>query len=121
MKQTLIPLDPEIEKTIRRIRKEKIVVQNLQPELEMMAALNEQPNGGHIPLRTFAIPKIQNAMSSIRSPTVEANNFEIKPPMIHMVQNNQFLGALNEDPNLHLSSFWRFVTHSNTTGCQRRQ
>ncbi|KAI4300037.1 hypothetical protein L6164_033456 [Bauhinia variegata] len=70
-----------------------------------MAAPNNHQNKGHIPLRTFAVPKIQNAMSSIRSPVVEANNFEIKPVVIQMVQNNQFSGAPNEDPNLHLSTF----------------
>ncbi|KAI4297568.1 hypothetical protein L6164_037453 [Bauhinia variegata] len=44
-------------------------------------------------------------MSSIWSSAVEANNFEIKLAVIQMVQNNQFLGAPNEDPNLHLSTF----------------
>ncbi|KAI4347762.1 hypothetical protein L6164_008545 [Bauhinia variegata] len=103
--RNFLPLDPEIKKTIKRNLRAGRVVRNLQPELERMAAPNNQPNKGHIPLCTFAVPKIQNAMSSIRNPAVEANNFEIKPALIQMVQNNQFLGAPKEDPNLHLSTF----------------
>ena len=36
---------------------------------------------------------------------VEANNFELKPASISMVQQSQFRGTLLEDPNLHLSAF----------------
>ncbi|KAI4313295.1 hypothetical protein L6164_026286 [Bauhinia variegata] len=84
----LLPFDPEIKKTIKRNLRAKRVVRNLQLELERMAAPNEQPNEGHI-----------------QNPAVEANNFEIKLALIQMVQNNQFSRALNEDPNLHLSTF----------------
>ncbi|XP_078166211.1 uncharacterized protein LOC144560859 [Carex rostrata] len=56
-------------------------------------------------LREFAIPSTQNITSSIRAPTVAANNFEIKTAILGMVQQNQFTGLPNEDPNLHLSIF----------------
>jgi len=40
-------------------------------------------------------------------PTVEGNNFEIKPALIYLVQQNQFSGSPTEDPNLHVSNFLR--------------
>jgi len=40
-------------------------------------------------------------------PSVEANNFEIKPALIYLVRQNQFSGSPIEDLNLHISSFLR--------------
>jgi len=37
---------------------------------------------------------------------MEANNFELKPALVSMVQQSQFEASLMEDPNLHLLSFW---------------
>ena len=50
---------------------------------------------------------IQVECSTIRQPTVEANNFELKPALITMVQQNQFTGHPIEDPNEHLGRFLR--------------
>jgi len=41
----------------------------------------------------------------IAYPTVEGNNFEIKPALFNLVQQNQFSGSPTEDPNLHISTF----------------
>ncbi|KAL5854430.1 hypothetical protein ACOSQ4_004232 [Xanthoceras sorbifolium] len=44
--------------------------------------------------------------SSIRRPPVAANNFEIKPVIIQMIQNTvQFGGMPIDDPNSHLERF----------------
>ena len=40
-------------------------------------------------------------------PTVAGNNFEIKPALLNLVQQNQFYGSPTEDPNLHISFFLR--------------
>ena len=42
---------------------------------------------------------------------MEANNFELKPALITMVQKHQFTGHPTEDPNEHLG---RFVRMANT-------
>ncbi|KAG9458682.1 hypothetical protein H6P81_003190 [Aristolochia fimbriata] len=43
---------------------------------------------------------------SIIIPTIQANNFDIKPQIIAMFQNHyQFSGLANEDPNKHLERF----------------
>ena len=48
---------------------------------------------------------IQEEYSAIRQPIVDANNFELKPTLITMVQQNQFIGHPTEDPNEHLGRF----------------
>ena len=47
--------------------------------------------------------------SAIRQPTVDANNFELKPALITMVQQQQFTGHPIEDPNEHLGRFLRMA------------
>ena len=52
---------------------------------------------------------IQDEYSAIRQPTVDANNFELKPALITMVQQQQFTGHPTEDPNEHLGRFLRMA------------
>ena len=40
---------------------------------------------------------------------IDANNFELKPALITMVQQNQFTGHPSEDPNEHLGRFLRMA------------
>ncbi|XP_062103817.1 uncharacterized protein LOC133814930 [Humulus lupulus] len=57
-------------------------------------------------LRNYVLLTVMGIHSSICPPTIEANNFEIKPLIIKMVQNCvQFKGLPNEDPNLHITNF----------------
>ena len=48
-------------------------------------------------MEDFWRPIIQEEYSAIRQPTVDANNFELKPALITMVQQNQFTGHPTED------------------------
>ncbi|KAL5550767.1 hypothetical protein UlMin_000943 [Ulmus minor] len=56
-------------------------------------------------LRDYVAPNVTGTTSGIRRPTIQANNFEIKPSFIKMVQANQFGGMSKDDPNAHISSF----------------
>jgi len=56
-------------------------------------------------LRDFITPEVQSIALSIARLAVDANNFELKPALISMVQQPQFDGTPLEDPNLHLSVF----------------
>ena len=56
-------------------------------------------------LKEYATPSTEEPYVIIVYPTVEGNNFEIKPPLISLVQQNQFFGSPIEDPNLHISTF----------------
>ena len=52
-------------------------------------------------------PIIQEEYSAIIQPIVDANNFELKPALITMVQHHQFTGHPTEDSNEHLGRFLR--------------
>ncbi|KAL5541132.1 hypothetical protein UlMin_044349 [Ulmus minor] len=67
----------------------------------------EEVEGGAVPnraLKDYSIPNV--GISSIQRPPIQANNFEIKPVIIQMIQNSvQFGGLPNDDPNLHIANF----------------
>ena len=56
---------------------------------------------------------IQDEDPAVTQPAIDANNFELKPSLITMVQQNQFTGHPTEDPNEHLGQFLRMA---NTVG-----
>ncbi|KAG9453458.1 hypothetical protein H6P81_006362 [Aristolochia fimbriata] len=62
-----------------------------------------------IPRRTledYVTPSPNTNWTRIITPTIQANNFDIKPQIIAMLQNHyQFSGLAHEDPNEHLERF----------------
>ena len=52
---------------------------------------------------------IRDDYSVVKQPTIEANNFKLKPALITMVQQNQFTRHLSEDPNEHRGRFLRMA------------
>ena len=54
-------------------------------------------------------PILRNEYSAVRQPPIVANNFELKPALITMVQQHQFTGHPSEDPNAHLGRFLRMA------------
>ena len=52
---------------------------------------------------------IHNKYAAIKPPAINANDFELKPALITMVQQNQFAGHSTENPNEHLGRFMRIV------------
>ena len=70
-----------------------------------MAEAVKNTNGERA-LRDYAVPSINGADSSIRTPPIAANNFEIKPAIIQMIQTSvQFGGLATDDPNAHITNF----------------
>ncbi|XP_073051287.1 uncharacterized protein [Primulina eburnea] len=63
----------------------------------------DQPEA--IPIRDHFRPVISNHYSGIARGTINANNFELKPALINMVQQNQFAGTATSDPHVHLRTF----------------
>lgn len=57
------------------------------------------------PLKYYAVPTDKEPYSSIVHLPIAANNFELKPSLISMVQQNMFFELSMENPNLHLSIF----------------
>ena len=60
-------------------------------------------------MEDFWRPIIQEEYSAVRQPTIEANNFELKPALITMVQQHQFIGHPSEDLNEHRGRFMRMA------------
>ena len=109
----LIPADTELEKTLRSLRKIK------KAENATMADERQDQNEVHREavrrppiadtMEDFWKPIIQDEYSAIRQPAIDANNFELKPALITMVQQHQFNGHPTEDPNEHLGRFLRMA------------
>ncbi|XP_075504558.1 uncharacterized protein LOC142541996 [Primulina tabacum] len=64
---------------------------------------NELPR--EVPIRENFRPVVNAHYSGIARGTIATNNFELKPALINMVQQNQFGGAAAADPHLHLRTF----------------
>ena len=105
----LIPADTELERTLRSLRKTKRA-ENAAMVEEGHHQTEEQRTRAQRPpiidtMEDFWRPIIQEEYSAIRQPIVDANNFEIKPALITLVQQHQFTGHPTEDPNEHLGRF----------------
>ena len=59
---------------------------------------------------------IHNKYLAIKQPTIDANDFELKPELITMVQQNQFAGHPTENPNEHLGRFLKIANSINFSG-----
>ncbi|CAL9012887.1 unnamed protein product [Prunus brigantina] len=105
----LIPLDPEIERTFHKRNKGNKKHTLVEPPSTPMAEEAERAVGEFGP--PVATP------SAIQRPAIAANNFEIKPAMITMLQNSSvFYGLPNEDPNIHLAIFLEICDTSKFNG-----
>ena len=67
-------------------------------------------------MEDFWKPVIRDDYSVVKKPAIEANNFELKPALITMVQKNQFTGHPSEDPNEHMGRFLRMSNTMNLNG-----
>lgn len=66
-----------------------------------MADPREEVVENHQVLHNFALYVANQTISIIRCLVIEADNFEIKPATIQMVQQSQFAYLSYDDPNLH--------------------
>ena len=60
-------------------------------------------------MEDFWRPVIRYEYSAVRQPAIEANNFELKPALITMVQQHQYTGHPSEDHNKHMGIFIRMA------------
>ncbi|XP_010559014.1 PREDICTED: uncharacterized protein LOC104827536 [Tarenaya hassleriana] len=94
----LVPLDPEIEKSAKCIRKKK--KQQKKMEERALAVENDDDTYG-----AYLQPKYIQQLSCIRRPDIDRNKFEFQPAFISMLSSSAFRGRPNEDPILHLTRF----------------
>ena len=116
----LIPVDPELNRTLRNVRRLlqgtpefSIVYSDSDPE-EIFATNEEDNMGDNNPppplLRDYDHPNAFTLRSGIRLPTTNANNFELSPQLIRMIQSDQFGGSSHECPFAHLDNFLELCT-----------
>ena len=96
----LLLADTELERTLKSLRKIKRA-ENAAMADERHDKTEEQRTAARRPpitdtMKDFWRPIIQEECSAIRQPTVDANNFELKPALITMVQQHQFTGHPTE-------------------------
>ena len=109
----LFPVDTELERTLRSLRKvskaEKVTMadERIDQTIEQETAAERPPMQDT--MEDFLRPVIQAEYSTVKQPAVDANNFELKPALITMVQQNQFTGHPTEDPNEHLGRFLKMA------------
>ena len=116
----LIPADTELEKTLRSLRKIKkaensTMVDERQDQNEIHREAARRPPITDT-MEDFWRPIIQDEYSAIRQPAIDVNDFELKPALITMVQQNQFVGHSTENPNEHLGRFLRIAKSINLSG-----
>ena len=114
-KAYLLPLDTEIERTLKKIRRitsvKSINMENQRKRLQAIPKEREEVerNQRSNTMEDFWRPIIQEEYSTVRQPAIEANNFELKPTLITMVQQHQFIGHPSENPNEHMGRFMRMA------------
>ena len=59
---------------------------------------------------------IQDKYLAVRQPAIDVNDFELKPALIRMVQQNQFTGHPTENTNEHLGRFLRIANSIKLNG-----
>ena len=59
---------------------------------------------------------IYSNYASMKKPAIDANDYELEPALITMVQQNQFAGRSTENPNEHLGRFLRIANSIKLNG-----
>ena len=123
--ENLFPLDPEIERTLKRILWDKREVARME---QLPIGLMEEnrdddvgsTRGGSIhldaanmdnmflPIRDYGRPSAVTPLV-IKRPTIQVNNFELKSITVQLLQGIQFHGLAHEYPNAHILNFFRGV------------
>ena len=108
----LLHLDTELERTLRNLSNVRSVEsttmaeqrERMKPILEEEVA--ERPQR-QMTMEDFWRLAIQDEYFTVRQHVTETNNFELKPALITMVQQQQYIGHPSEDPNEHMGRFLR--------------
>ena len=108
--EKILLFDLEIERTARHnksIARKKKQERKARPSIDkkehISTMVEEQPM--RRTLLDYSMPNTNTYKGSIVRPPIQANNFEIKPALLQVIQQNQFGGEGSEDPNSHLENF----------------
>ena len=119
--ENLIPLDPEIERTLKRILRNKReasrmeqlpmgpMEENRDDDVGSTRGESIHPDAANMdnllpPIRDYGHLSAVT-LPLIRRPAIQANNFELKSITLQLLQGIQFHGLAHEDPNAHILNF----------------
>ncbi|XP_027368194.1 uncharacterized protein LOC113874171 [Abrus precatorius] len=124
--KSVLVFDPDIDRTLRRIRND-LRAKNSAKKNQNSQFTPSSPNSAEKQVNSptssvnseakmaephrqrtlgdYGVPNMHGYNSSIVRPTIQVNHFEIKPALLHLVQQDQFYGLISDDPNLHISNF----------------
>lgn len=83
---------------------------------ELRAIFEPMAETDNRPLNDFSLPSQDEPHSSIVPPAIQANTFKLEPPLVQIMQQNQFSRNPTEDPNLHISVFVQYVGTLKSSG-----
>ena len=112
-KDILVEADPEPERTLKRkLREAKAqhsgedLTANFEKEADMAAEPKNNGGDARKMFGDFTTPNSNLHGRSISIPAIGANNFELKPQLVSLMQQNcKFHGLPSEDPFLFLTEF----------------
>ncbi|KAL2923950.1 Protein AAR2-like protein [Bienertia sinuspersici] len=127
----LFPLNLELERTLRAIRRERRAIASDHSSSESSGTStpfdspkSSVPDSFATPfemennrtLREFGAPPPYEDVSGIATPATEANNYEFKANIITLIEGHQFSGASHENPRNHLKQFLRYYNTVKANG-----
>ncbi|KAL0313925.1 UNVERIFIED_CONTAM: hypothetical protein Sangu_2236900 [Sesamum angustifolium] len=78
----------------------------MEEQLAIVETTMENIGAVERPIREYLFPTVDGTISSIAKPTIQTNNFEIKPAISQIIRSSmQFSSLPNKDPNKHLANF----------------
>ncbi|XP_061353868.1 uncharacterized protein LOC133298561 [Gastrolobium bilobum] len=122
--------DTEIEKTERKLRKDAKAKKAKETKTASTSTkTKEEPkeepmaeNNNQIVRRTlghYMTPARAPQTASIVRPQIEANNFELKPALLQLIQKEQFAGGSTVNPYCHLDDFLLYCDKLKVNGVSR--
>ena len=87
-KSNFVRANLEIEKTFHLGRKKQRTKEQRREERRNPSSMARRGGDQRRTLRDFVTPRVQGIASSTARPTVDANNFELKPALISIVQQS---------------------------------
>ena len=109
-----------MERTLRSLRKTKRAETAAMTDKGLNGAANQE-FAAEIPQEQDTMEDlwksfIQDKYLVVKQPAIDVNDFELKPALITMVQQNQFTGHSTENPNEHLGRFLRIANSIKLNG-----
>ncbi|XP_070009735.1 uncharacterized protein [Nicotiana sylvestris] len=103
----LLTLDPEIEWTLHRVRREVEARTRIERELDIVVQPQPIEMAGNVERAVVeaARPNLSNMTQAIMKPEI-TGHFELKQYMVQLIQSTgQYVGLSHEDPQRHIQNF----------------